>query len=704
LNLFHKIMLRRISESSHFRPVIISALLFAATVFLFSRAIGCGFLNYDDPSYITENPQVQGGLTWTGVVWAFTAPTANWHPLAWLSHMLDWQLYGPSASGHHFTNVLWHALNAVLAYLLFQRLAGGFWRSAFAAALFAWHPLRVESVAWVTERKDVMSGCFFLLTLLAYAGYVDARVAGRAAWRKYLLTLACFVAGLMSKPMLVTLPLVLLLMDFWPFKRVSSPATIRLLLCEKLPFLALALADAVATVLMQKHTGAFVLDVPIGARLANAAVSLARYLGKFGWPFDLVVCYPHPGTWPLSSVIAATTFVLGLFALAWRQRHSCPWIAVGLCWFIIILSPVLGLIQVGFQAMADRYTYLSMLGIELALLWSIPSATTRAGRVARSCAAVVLLAACALRTWNQIGVWRDSKTLFTHAVAVSDRNDVAEGFLASALFANSQFNEAAVHAERACALNPRNEQALATLASVREREGRTNEAVSIYRKALEIHPDNPVIKCQLGLLEFSLGNVIEARALMTDALLVDPALRKRTLEIGQISLQHGAIPGALFLFELVLAVDPDNPDAHAWVGTVLLASDDPAAAMVHLQAAAKQTPAVPSIQLTLARCAERLGQKSEASIALERAVEAAAGDPRILNAAAELYVRLGILPSAMQLYRRVIELNPTDCHAHAALGDLLTYEGNQAAGIVEWRRAFELDPNFPGLRERLQGP
>jgi len=695
-------MPRRISENPSFRAVIISALLFATTVLIFSRAIGCGFLNYDDPSYITENPQVQGGLTWPGILWAFTAPSYNWHPLTWLSHMLDWQLYGPSAYGHHLTSVLLHAVNAVLAFLLFQRLSVGLWRSAIAAALFAWHPLRVESVVWVTERKDVMSGCFFLLTILAYVRYVKARAADRTAWRRYLLTLACFVAGLMSKPILVTLPLVMLVLDFWPFNRWRSPVTIRFLLCEKLPFFALATADAVATVMMQEHAGAFVLDLPIGARVANAAVSLARYLGKFFWPFDLVVCYPHPGTWPLSAVVAATMLVLGLCALAWSQRHARPCIAVGLCWFVITLVPVIGLVQVGFQAMADRYTYLSILGFELALLWSIPKATSRAMRVGGACVAVVLLALCALRTWDQIGVWRDSRTLFTHAVTISDRNDVAEGFLASALFANSQFNEAALHAERACTLNPRNDQALATLASVREREGRTNEAVSLYRKALELRPDNPVIKCQLGLLEFSLGNVVEARALMTDALQYEPALRKRTLEMGQMSLQHGAIPGALLLFELVLAVDPDNPEAHAWVGTVLLASNDPAAAMVHLQAAAKRTPAIPSIQLTLARCAERLGQTSDESGALEHAVESAAGDPHILKAAAELYVGLRNLPSAMQLYRQVIELNPADCHAHAALGDLLAYEGNQAAGMAEWRRAFELDPNFPGLREKLQ--
>jgi tetratricopeptide (TPR) repeat protein len=542
------------------RTAAVSALLFCGTVLLFSRALRYGFVNYDDPAYVTDNLHVQGGLSWAGAVWAFTSPADYWHPLTWLSHMLDWQLYGPVAFGHHLTSVLWHALNAVLAFLLFRRLGAGLWLGAFAAALFAWHPLRVESVIWVTERKDVMSGGFFLLTLLAYARYVDDRAASRPWWRAYLLTVAGFVAGLMSKPMLVTLPFVLLVLDLWPFARCSTPAGRRLTLLEKVPFFALAGAAAVATVLMQRQVGAFVLDLPPGARAGNAVVSVARYLGKFLWPFDLIVCYPHPGSWPAPAVLAAAALALGLSWLAWRERRRRPWIAAGWLWFLVVLLPVLGLVQVGFQAMADRYTYLALLGIEMAALWSLaPAFRTPAARTGAAVAAAIVLAACAARTWDQQGVWRDSVSLFTHATAVTDRSDVAEDFLASALFADNRVDDAAVHAERARALNPRSDTALVTLAGVRERQGRLAEAAEFLRSALALRPGTPQVQCQLGLLELRRGRTEEARALMTPALRSTPALRERTWQIARAAQQGGDLGMALFLDELVLAVVPDDP-------------------------------------------------------------------------------------------------------------------------------------------------
>ena len=512
-----------------------SALLFGGTVLLFSRALRCGFVNYDDPAYVTDNVHVQGGLSWAGVEWAFTAPTDYWHPLTWLSHMLDWQLYGPAAFGHHLTSVLWHALNATLAFLLFRRLGAGLWLGAFAAALFAWHPLRVESVVWVTERKDVMSGCFFLLTLLAYARYVDCRSAGRSWWRAYLLTLACFAAGLMSKPMLVTLPLVLLVLDFWPFARFRSPAGLRRLLLEKVPFFVLAGAAAVATVLMQRHTGSFVLNLPLGARSGNAVVSVARYLGKFLWPFDLIVCYPHPGYWPAPAVLAAAALVLGLSWLAWRERRRRPWIAAGWLWFLVVLLPAMGLIQVGFQAMADRYTYLPLLGIEVAALWSLaPALRTQGGAHQRS-AVRQNGGGDRPRGGRRAHVEPGGRLArFGLAFHPRDRRDGPQrrggGFPCVRPVCRRPADEAAVHAERARALNPRNAMAPVTLAGVRERQGRPADAAELLRAALALRPVWPEVQCQLGLLDLRLGRTEEARGLMTPALRSTPALRERTLE------------------------------------------------------------------------------------------------------------------------------------------------------------------------------
>jgi len=683
------------------RTAIICALLFAGTLLLFSRAERFGFVNMDDPLYVTDSPMVERGLSWAGVAWAFTAPSDYWHPLATLSHMLDCQLFGLSPAGHHSTSVLWHAINAVLAFLVFRVLTGGLWRSAFAAALFAWHPLRVESVVWITERKDVMSGCFFLLTVLAYVRFAAARSAGRPAVRAYLLALVFFAAGLMSKPMLVTLPFVLLLLDWWPLAR-QRRLTGRQLLLEKLPFFAMAGAAAAVTVLMQRNADAFVLKLSLADRMENAVVSFDRYLGKFVWPFDLIVCYEHPGSWPAATILGAALLISCLAAIAWWQRRARPWIAVGLGWYLVTLLPTIGLIQVGFQAMADRYTYLPLLGIELALVQCLPASATRRERIACACAACAVLGACTLRTWDQEGVWRSSETLFAHAVKVDGGNDYAEYFLSSALFAAGKMDDARVHAERALAINPANTQAMVTLADIDDHQGRDEEAMALFRSALAIQPDNPPVECQLGLLELGRGNPERARALMIPALRSASGVRDRTLQLARNALEHGDARTALFLDDLVLAVAPDSVDANAGAGFALLARNDAAGAIAPLRAAARGTGAPAQVQLALAECAAQLGQGAEAAAALARAEADSADNTAVLSLAADLHARLRDFAAAIRIYRRVVILDPSDSRAHAALGYLLVYAGDRKGGIAQWRRALELNPDFPGLREQLR--
>ena len=564
-------MPRFLSARPALATVVAAALLLLGTVLLYSRAASCGFMNYDDPSYVTGNPQVQAGLTWAGVVWAFTAATDYWHPLTWLSHMLDWQLYGAAPMGHHLTSVAIHALNAVLALLLFRRFGASPGWSLVAAAVFAWHPLRVESVVWVTERKDVMSGFFFLLTLLLYARYAEARQAGRRAWPAYTLTTACFALGLMCKPMLVTLPVVLLILDRWPFDRAPTLARWWPLVLEKLPLFALSGVVALVTVHMQRTEAAFVLDLPLGARAGNAVVSLARYLGKFVWPADLIVCYEHPGYWPALGVAAAAVLALGLSWLAWRQRRTRPWIAAGWLWYLFVLLPVIGLLQVGFQAMADRYTYLALLGIEMAAVWTVaPWLQSARAKAIGLAAAVGLLAALAVRTWDQEKVWHDSVALFTHAVAVSRDNSTAEDFLASALYAADRIDEASRHAERACALNPQSFSALNTLAGVRERQGRPAEAIELYRRGLALKPDNSLVQMQLGLLEFTVGHADEAHRLMTGALRAAPRNRERTMQIAQEAVARRDGRTSLFFFQVLVDALPDDAEAHVGLGFVLI--------------------------------------------------------------------------------------------------------------------------------------
>src|SRR5208282_972454 len=356
-----------IAARPHFPAWLMVALLVVVTIALYWPAMRCDFINYDDPDYVTANSHIRGGLNWEGVKWAFsnTEQGTQWAPLMWLSHMLAWQLFGANPWGHHLLNVLLHAANTALVFLVFRQMTGAVWRSLILAAFFGWHPLRVESVVWVTERKDVLSTLFWMLTLWAYVKYVEANQAGNSKSKIWYGTaLVMFVFGLMSKAMLVTVPCVLLLLDYWPLERFKNNRAWQLV-AEKTPFFALAAAASVVTCVVQKHGGAVatVENLPLGARSGNALISCCRYLGEIFWPADLAVYYPHPGYWPLEWVLLAGVFLCGISVLLFVKRGRFPFLLMGWLWFIGTLVPVIGLVQVGGQAMADRYTYIPSLGM-----------------------------------------------------------------------------------------------------------------------------------------------------------------------------------------------------------------------------------------------------------------------------------------------------------------------------------------------------
>jgi tetratricopeptide (TPR) repeat protein len=709
---------------------------------LFSRATNYGFTNYDDPFYVLNNPGVNGGLTWDGVAWAFTGKADYWHPLTWLSHMLDWQLYGDQAGGHHLTSVLWHAANAVLAFLVLRRLTGAFWMSASYAALFAWHPLRVESVAWITERKDVMSGCFFLLTLWSYAAYTErAKGKPRFALGTYWLTLALFALGLMCKPMLVTVPLVLLILDFWPLRRAGiEPADWpcwRELLIEKMPFFTLSVAAAAATVFMQRAEGAFVLQLPFTARLGNAVVSVARYLGKFFWPFDLAVCYPHPGYWPAVTVVTAIALVAGLTTIAWRQHRRRPWLLAGWLWFLVMLLPVIGLVQVGFQAMADRYTYLPMLGWQLALLWTLSQRPLRAiARRAATALGIAVLLGCAARTWDQQATWRDTLTLFSHATAAVARNDVAEEFLAYELVSLGRVEEADRHCRRALEINPQNANAYYTLARIQEAQGRLDAAIASLRTARHMRPNDPQREYMLGVLLLHAGQHAEGKAHLTAVLRRRPDFVPATLKSAALLLQRGQPALALSHYEAVLAAIPGEADAnfgcglalaalgrteealqhydkaatqrpdfvaaHMQAGFLLARLNHPAEAADHFRTALALTPKLRLAHVSLGQAEEKLGRAAEATAIFARALVLAPRDPVVLRAWAAILARRGQFIEAVPYYESALREAPDDAGLHAELGYALYLCNRRSEAAAQWQEALRLDPNFPGLRDRLQ--
>jgi tetratricopeptide (TPR) repeat protein len=505
--------------------------LLAAAVFAaFAPVLSAGFVIFDDERYVLRNPHVQQGFTRDAVLWAWTAGHAsNWHPLTWMSHMLDWQLYGSAPAGHHFTSLLLHALNAVLLFLLLDRLTGKAGRSFFAAALFALHPLHVESVAWVAERKDVLSTLLWILTAWAYVSWTRERGGARR-----MLVAGLLALGLTAKPMLVTLPLTLLVLDFWPLSRWPESSDGRAgwrvawpLVREKLPLLLLAVASGAVTLAVQSAGRAVgsVQEFPPAARLANALVSCVAYLAKTVWPVRLAVFYPHPGTsLPLWKPVAAAAVVAAVTWIAVRLRRSHPYVLAGWAWYLITLLPVLGLVQVGEQAMADRYTYVPLIGPFVAAAWGVADAVraARAPRVALSLGAVSVLLVLSLVTRAQASTWKDSLSLFSHAIEVTRDNYLAHVDLGTALSRAGRSDEALAHFDQAVRIRPDDAPAHYNLGVEFARRGRETEAGEQYVRALALDPGYAAAHNNLGILLAGQGKIADAARHYAEAARLDP--------------------------------------------------------------------------------------------------------------------------------------------------------------------------------------
>lgn len=499
--------------------------LVALTWSVFGQTLGHEFINYDDPAYVYENPHVRGGVTIQAIAWAFThSHGQNWHPLTSISHILDCQFYGLDAGGHHFTNVLLHSIAVILLFVVLREMTGALWRSLFVAAVFAVHPLRVESVAWVAERKDVLSGVFFMLILWAYVRY--ARNPTRS---RYLTMSILFALGLMSKPMLVTVPLVLLLIDYWPLQRFAQPppansklwssgrlnrqsVTWRLLL-EKLPLFGLSAASCAVTLLVQSQLIGSTEALPLLSRINNAVVTYLVYVRDMFWPARLAPFYPHPeGQLPLWEVVLAGVVLFGITIAVFILRKTRPYLLTGWLWYLGMLVPVIGIIQVGWQARADRYTYLPQIGLSLALTWGVVDlfASWPQRRTILASAATVVIAVLACCAWTQTSYWRNNEKLWTHTLAVTEKNDVALNNLGVVFLARGLVDEALSRFEDAVAIRPDNAPAQGNLGKALLQKGNLDAAMTHYRRLLQIEPNNLEAHNILGTAFFQEGKVDQA--------------------------------------------------------------------------------------------------------------------------------------------------------------------------------------------------
>jgi len=572
-------------RSTEFR---LAGLLFFLVMAVFYPSFHNDFVNLDAHFYVYNNVQVQKGLTWNGVLWAFQTGCANnWHPLTWLSLMLDVQLFGTGPAGLHLTSVILHAVNTVLLFLLLRRLTGRspgenagapsppastLWPSAFVAVVFAIHPLRVESVAWVSERKDVLSGLFFMLTLGAYLRYAREKPApGSRRWSPaYFLALLFFALGLMSKPMLVTVPFVLLLLDYWPLRRfeVSTP---RRLALEKAPFLALSVASCVATVLAQRTVIKPMIVFPLLLRFGNALISYVTYLVQLVWPENLAAFYPYRHDMPVWQFVGAGVLLLSITALAVLAARRFPCFLVGWLWYLGMLVPVIGLVQVGDQSHADRYTYLPQIGLYLVIVWAIRDLTRswRWRRPVLGVAAFGVTAALAVCARNQIAFWRNSESLWGHTLACTTGNFFAHYNLGFALASQGQTDEAIEHYQQALAISPNSAKAHNNLGILLSQQGQAAEAIEHFQKAIELNPNIAETHNNLGILQVQQGRTAEAIGNFQAALKLDPTLAGAHFNLGLAFAATGRPDDAIAEFEAGLKLTPGDAQALCYLGNLL---------------------------------------------------------------------------------------------------------------------------------------
>jgi len=614
--------------------ILICLILFIITSAVYLQVLYHGFVIFDDPEYVIANPHIINGLTIKSIIWSFTAEVqGNWHPLTLLSHMLDCQLYGLNPGPHHITSLFLHILNTLLLFLVLKRMTDALWKSAFAAALFALHPLHIESVAWVAERKDVLSTLFWMLTMWCYVRY-----AQRPDIKRYTLVLFPFVLGLTAKPMLVTLPFVLLLLDYWPLKRIhfGKPGNWRLLL-EKVPLFAISAASSIVTCVFQESGKlvASLANVSISVRIENALVSYVNYICKMFWPFNLAVLYPHPQILPWWKVSGACLLLASIFFLAIKLWRRHPYITVGWLWYMGTLVPVIGLVQVGAQAMADRYTYVPLIGLFIAVAWGAPGLVThwRHKKIALTVAAVMLLSIFTTATVFQLRYWTDSTRLLEQTLRVTSNNWVTHYNLGAIMAEQKKTAQAVMHFSETPRINPNIEEAHFNLGVIKAHHGMTIQAINHFSEALRINP-------RLGDAHYHLGVALDKTGRTNDA------------------VKH---------FSLALQTNPRSAEAHNNMGTALIKMGRMHDAIKHFSEALCINPAYAKPHYNLGIVLANEGRFSE----------------------------------AIKHFSESLRLNPGDAEAHNILGGILLNQGRATEAISHYTEALRIKPGFAEAHRNL---
>jgi len=653
-------------ESSSFVPVspwVLAGILALLVLVVYGRVATFPFLNYDDPDYAFENPNVRAGLSAHGIVWAFTSSyAANWVPLTWISNMADYSLFGPMAGLHHAANLLLHLASTLLLFFVLYNLTQARWCSFFVALVFAIHPLHVESVAWIAERKDALSGFFFLLALAAYVFYVR-----RPSVFSYVGTLALFSCAVLSKPMVVTFPVLALLMDYWPLGRYEGRNKLRPVL-EKLPFFLIAIVVSRITYSVQLAGGSVssLAQVPIAA---NVLLSYIVYLRDFIWPANLAVFYPYRENVAVWKIAGALCILAAISAMAWKLRGKYPYLFVGWFWYLIALIPVIGIVQEGGQSHADRYTYIPLIGISVIVAWSAQKLAENSKAARQVCAAALAIVPCVWATlaWQQVGYWRDSIALFEHAVAVTQGNYVAYNSLGNAL----------------------------------REAGRTEDAISMFKTSLEIKNDFANTHGSLGEALLSEGAISPAVSELQQAVRLDPKLTTARVNLGSALNQTEQYSDAATAYRAALDLAPDNAEAHCGLGIALAETGRQEEAKQQLLESIRLKPDYAEAHYNLGRLLAGAGDGAGGFRELTAAVRL---DPDNASAHANLGTLLAQqerFEDAVNEYRAAVKLDPASVRYHFNLGSALARLDRFDDAIPEFSEALKLDPKFDAARESL---
>ncbi|HEY1663489.1 MAG TPA: tetratricopeptide repeat protein [Verrucomicrobiae bacterium] len=685
---------------------VICLVLALGTFILYWPVTHNDFTNIDDSGYIAENSHVNSGLSAANIAWSFEHPNLGyWIPLTWISHMIDCQLFGLNPAGHHLMSALIHTANAVLLFLLLNNLTKAPWRSAFAAALFAWHPLRVESVAWAAERKDVLSGFFFLLTLLAYARYADlAKAKSPGSKFAYLLALLFFACGLMSKPMIVTLPFVLLLLDFWPLQRFTIsdlPFAIWRLVAEKIPFFALSVAAGVATLLFEKTV--VWSGLPLHLRMANAAVSYVRYISKTFWPTDLSIIYPFPDHWPLALVTFSALLLTGLTVLFVFLAKRNPYLSMGWFWFLGTLTPVIGQLQGGIHAsIADYFTYTPSIGLVILVVWGIYDLSLFARREHLAVLlGVAAIAGCFAVTSIQIRYWRNSITLFAHALDVTTDNYVADAGLAQALDEIGDEQGALRYSREAVRLNAGFPPGQFYLGMALWKTGDAGNALVHLKTAAQLAPTSAVYQYNLGSFSLGNGSPEESLAPLDAALADNPDFADAHNVLGKAFLKLGRTKDAANELSQAIALKPGDPQFHYDLGTVLLGNADLDGAIVQLSHAVQLKPDFAQAEQNLAVAYAEKGDLPDAVAHFGKAADLQPNDTQTrFNFGLALLNNHQPAAAAAQFVAE-LRLAPDQPLAHFRLGQALQQQNELPEAVSHYRQALRLTPDFPDAEKAL---